>query len=999
MPQTTETPETAETDAWVAYLEDTLALSIGDTDRASRLATICLSASTIVRAASTDDVGLPPARPASTVVREAASELLRTTRGPLDTVLGLVGRHWKIEREDPDDAERRADFDRAAVVAREAGDHLTETWVLVVATSEYVRTQRTATADRYAFRAVEAFESATPGLGPIAATDHVWPGLATPDSVTAVIELFARDVAVRATRRTGRVSEWDAAIDAMKAVALRLVSERPTLLVMTLGQRATYERATGDQADLTEMRELSERNVLLRGKYLQHEASNAEARGDYDSALMWHRRRMDARLAPLRPDLVGAPARTLTAAFRDLSVSERRRLNAVANPAFEMSSSLILSGRTVTTAADAKAAVEWLDLADVLWAGWGKNGLMAVRFNRHRLAPGLTGTAVADLLDISRTAGRPGLRVSAVVHAALYGESRLARVVERLDEMLDEKFTSLDRARLLTARSWLTRPGERTADPQSRLDAAEALDLMPARPATRLRDIARAAWVLALCARDDDEPEAERAALEEAVIAAGRLVLNATTFSQRSILAADWSVVIRRALDFAREHDDAALADLAAEVARRDSVGVLLANASSEAGAPAEVVDAALAVQTAGRAGEVDDQQDASAESEPIDPEADELMRSGIDARVVVKARAAYASAERLLGPIGSLMDPRTLYEAGATDLLRELPKTQPTFILQLLPSTLAMVGHDQNPRLYRRLTWLEDGEPAEYLDYVRLWPGLLTDTALTGEDDWLDGTPFLPDPLVEALETATADEPLRLLVVASGLFHICFDALEIGGGLRLIDRALTTVHTSLAGVRYMLANPRSGGEGSVAILDEDTFGDTSFEKESLERWFPVTRGVASRSELDNPYLEIENSSVFVMGVHGGDDANGWHQVKILPSGESMTAAEALNYRYPALCVLASCNSQMRLGAGVDLSGFPTALFARGARTVIGSVGGIYSLPTALIMSRFYADLHETGNPVVALRTARLRWLSENPTRHDEVASWGRLVIYGGAQY
>ncbi|KQQ06117.1 MULTISPECIES: CHAT domain-containing protein [unclassified Rathayibacter] len=993
-------PEHIEPDAWVAYLEDTVSLSVDDARRAPRLATVCIAASVIVRAASTDDVGLPPARPASTVVRAAAAELLRTARGPLDTVLGLVGRHWKIEREDPDDAERCADFERAAEIARETGDRLTATWVLLVATTEYVRTQRTATADRYAIRAVAMFEDSVPGLGPTAASDHVWPGLTTPDSIRTVIELFTRDGEVRANRRTtGRVGDWDSAIDSMKAVAVRLVKERPTLLALALGQRALFERTTGDQADLSELRELGERNPLLLGKYFQHEAANADARGDYDAALGWHRRRIDSRLAPLRPDLVGASAPVLTAAFRDLSESDRRRLNAVANPAFEMSSSLIQSGRTVLVGADAKAAVEWLDLADVLWDGWGKNGLMAVRFNRHRLSPGLSSAAVADLLDISRTAGRPGLRVSAVEYAALHGESRLVQVVARLTEMLDEQFTSLERARLLTARSWLTRPDERIASPQSTLDAAEALGLMPARPASRLRTIARAAWVLALCARDDDDPEAERVALEEAVIAAGRLVLNATTFSQRSILAGDWSVVIRRALDFARENDDAALADLAAEVARRDSVGVLLANASSEAGAPAEVVDAALAVQTAGRAGDVDDQQDASAEAEPVDPEADELLRSGIDARVVVKARAAYASAERLLGPIGSLMDPRTLYEAGATDLLGELPKTQPTFILQLLPSTLAMVGHDQTARLYRRLTWIEDGEPAEYLDHVRLWPGLLTDPALTGEDDWLDGTPLLPDPLVEALETATAAAPIRLLVVASGLFHICFDALEIGGGLRLIDRALTTVHTSLAGVRYMLANPRSAGEGSVAILDDRAFKDTAHEKESLERWFPVTRGVGSRSELDNPYLDIEKSSVFVMGVHGGDDANGWHQVKTLPSGESMTAAEALNYRYPALCVLASCNSQMRLGGGVDLSGFPTALFARGARTVIGSVGGIYSLPTALIMSRFYAHLHESGNPVVALRTARLRWLGENPTRRDEVAAWGRLVIYGGAQY
>ena len=250
-------------------------------------------------------------------------------------------------------------------------------------------------------------------------------------------------------------------------------------------------------------------------------------------------------------------------------------------------------------------------------------------------------------------------------------------------------------------------------------------------------------------------------------------------------------------------------------------------------------------------------------------------------------------------------------------------------------------------------------------------------------------------------------------MIVPTGLFDVAFDALTLHDGSRLVERATVSVHASLITMLYAAKHARhTTVSAALAMYDVASLLHTKAELAALRDNVQVVDAIQSRADLVAALASDRDShfDMFALAVHGADDANGWGQTKRLPDGTLFSAAEALALSYPPLCVLASCHSNVRTGADLEMAGFPMALFARGAFTVIGSLYSIDDRATSEVMQRYWYHLAQGIDPVMALRLAKLDWL-DAPRAHassdgrDVLAIegsgspslWSGLVAMGGA--
>jgi CHAT domain-containing protein len=126
-----------------------------------------------------------------------------------------------------------------------------------------------------------------------------------------------------------------------------------------------------------------------------------------------------------------------------------------------------------------------------------------------------------------------------------------------------------------------------------------------------------------------------------------------------------------------------------------------------------------------------------------------------------------------------------------------------------------------------------------------------------------------------------------------------------------------------------------------------------------------------------------------------------------LADPENLTLSELLprlGANAPELVVLSACETAIsRVTATPDeFLGFPTAFLHAGARTVIATLWPVEDAPAALLMGRFYTELHNPKTlPAEALRRAQM-WLRTAKARdlmnlvrelRDEPAPVGRLAL------
>nr|WP_296778986.1 CHAT domain-containing protein [Rhodococcus sp. (in: high G+C Gram-positive bacteria)] len=521
---------------------------------------------------------------------------------------------------------------------------------------------------------------------------------------------------------------------------------------------------------------------------------------------------------------------------------------------------------------------------------------------------------------------------------------------------------------------------------------------------------------LSLAGRGREIEQLER--LLWSVRCVAELMVTVSTTADRTRLSNGFARVFDTGAALSVELGDHDAADVIMEAARRDRVGLILAELARNPDVDTAIRSSALAVSDSSAAIPTTTTTD----GEDGDEDGGTPAASSTESRsaaILIDRQGAVSDAERVLGPLGALCDASALMSITAASILdRRSDLTGTTVVLQLFPQqTSQSSGEDREVstvRVYRRLTWIEGGDDSAVEEHLDHFDPPKTLLATSAEDRrifaWLPTfAQILPQPLLDLLARADRSSPVRLMIVPTGLFHVPFDALPLSGsGLRdemLIDRAVVSVHGSLTSMLALMRTDTVPSiVPSIAVYDgERADGELKHveaEFVSLNTHVPGVIRVRGAEELRERLRRDSDSepiAMLAMGVHGSSDDHGWGQGKTMPDGSIVTAAQALGWKAPRLCVLASCHSPITTADGVELSGFPLALMLTGAATVIGGLYDIDDKATTVIMNRFW-ELYAGGTaPLIALHQAKVEWLHHNPDVRRTPRLWAGLVTYGAA--
>lgn len=1045
--------------SWLDVVDIADAAPLGDVNARELLACICLAQDVTSPdfARTVRQGGLPGGRPGKVVARRAARSLLRhleavvspaVEQGLAQTVLAHI---YLFCHAQPnlvsDDAEelvlRREHDTRAVQVARSAADPAILALALLRnAWAAHALRDWTSAID-LAREGAELMEDQLPtlsaagsgfGFGAYQAAGRkaVWASSPAVEGAALACLCWAR---VRGSAASaGDLETWRVSLERSLPIAQSVRHEQPShLLSVFTGMRGTSRR-TGSRDGFKRVAEILQSWLLeddlpeIRRGLVVHQAYDARSLGDWERAATLHRQRVDMLVEGFRaaPPPRSAPAQYEPVTQHLIASGSSSVYNAVGNSAFEIGQALWES-RGAAQGHDAPDDVRgWLDLAELIWRSYGHNGLFAVKLFRARLTSeqALTverAAATDAALDVSRRALNAPLRQNAAIFAARTALPGDPRIADSLTRLLEDA-SLVPSGRLLAARGlWWRRCAEQAPHTeQAGIDAwhrAEDDSLQGLRR-LRVEDLiadpewaAEAWWTTALAANatlaavPDERRRIQLDRLVGAVECVGQMLISITDLGHRARLAHRFGPVVRAALEIAVELNSPDAVDLVLETVRRDRVGLLITELRRDPRIGEQLRDVLqrlVAAQTATLEEADSDTAPAAGESAPSPAAQDRAVRAAASA-VASNRVAARAAADEALGIIGALTDAGTVKQARARDALRERGPGRTVALLQLQPSTAAMLRTEPSAEaawLARRLTLVNDaGTRREWTDRVPLPPEVTTTGSSFGPGTWqYKPETFLPLPLMRELERANRRVPVRLLIVPSDLYRLPFDALVMPGGRRhLIDLAAVSLHPSLTVIQRLLGTHGPGGftRGAVSY-DTERLTHAEPEYAALRRSFQPLDDIAGRQDFHRILRHGSALSLLALSVHGTSDAHGWGQAKQLPNGETVTAAESLALTFPSLCVLASCYSGVETRDGVELAGFPLAMFARGADTIVGSLYAIEDQSTSEIMQLFW-PLLASGDPIHALRTARLDWLNEDPRRRRSPHRWAGLVAYGGA--
>lgn len=993
---------------WIADARDRPAKA-----RAVALATAMAATDPVVLVDAADAADcVPRGRPAQRAARETGRALLEVAEEPAHRVLARWGLTIAATSDDLVESMRQLD----AAVVDAAGDDLLEAWIRYKAARFFRRAHRWEDALAHIRAADRLLEVEPTGLGPFSALPPIWAEVRSVPYFTRVLRVYISLELARAERVAGSAGRWFDALERAEAGARAMIHERPSLLPLALGATAQMQRALGHPAPLDAWDELVARDPKWELGRLRQIAFNEAAAGDHEQAARTHLRHLRGQLQRFLPHVAEAEyADIAEAASREDEDIRRRRLNRAANAALDAGRQFMLAGTAWTDPEIRRTVLDLFAIADAVWCDWGTNGPHAVRFRRAYLEGG--DGAMEAMLGVARGGIEPGLRISAITAATTVAlPEQQGEVLATIDALLTEQWWPQRRGSLLALRAWLHRPdGDRPEDSAAE-DALRGLNLGAARRKLFRIDAIRAHHTLGQVAAAQAKDASARGRLADAEASLARArehysaaamrvaeeMLVVTPDGRSSPEGRYLTSVLGEALDIAVvDPVDPLLADRVSEVVRRDDVFVLLERIDHDPEAPGAVRDILRRFRTAVASDDPVPPPDESPSDAP-EAEDDESAPDSRDIdRELERANAAEMSkvgdeVQQLLGAVASLTDPTTLDTVSAARVIRGRATLDPTYLLQLLPFT-SRAGGVVTKRVLRRLTYRTAEGMVERVDTIER-PHHLVSTA-DREGPELHGDDLIPADLAAALCAATYDDPIRLIVVPTGFFHLHWDALR-SEGQPLIYRALVTVSTSLTIALHLLDERRRSEQrsGSIAVVDP-TLPGAVMEAEALRRTFPICSIVGSKEELERA-LDADRAEILALGVHGVAGVTPWSQQKRLADGEFLTVGELFDHRFPPLCVLASCYSSVRGEGTQPVEGLPVALTARGAETIVGAVSSIPDRATGEILAGFYAHLRSDPDPVRALRRARLQWIEAAPARvRDAEPSWGRLVIYNGLRY
>jgi len=698
------------------------------------------------------------------------------------------------------------------------------------------------------------------------------------------------------------------------------------------------------------------------------------------------------------------------------AVESLRRLG---NGAYEAGGAIVLAGRTTQSEAEWEEASQWINVAGEAWRDFGLNGLRAVEFSRVRLllrAPGgprvSREEATDRLLVVVEEASRAGLRRNALRLAVTTAEAGDARVEALLDRELDRATVSGLGHTLAIATEFTARRALASGDDPAAIAQWRQVELLAVRSASGLRagnhfrDPRRTADMLKLAADaiarqpGADSPNTATDRLDhllEAIHCLALSLLNLSTEEDRIQARRDYAPLFVDAAETAITLGDTAAADQIMETLRRERVGVLLADLATDERVSDLVRAAAERIQTAAAA----TIQHAGSEDGPL---ARELVIRDHDALAQLQEQAT-RDAESILGPLATLSRVSHLRQNTSEAVFAAKRARTGTVIVLLQLAFLGVDDPARPARLLRKVSWCDvAGRMHDVVDIADV------DRALLGGNPNDAGyftalpalaTALLPPALIELL--LAAERPVRMLVIPTGVHTVPFDALPLNETEQLIDRAIVTVHTSITAMLALLDVERKPSHRKSTIV-YDAVGLQHAERERralLDALRRVDHDVRTIPELGQALRDPSGypGGLLAMAVHGSSSRNGWGQIKNMPDGTVLRPTDVLAWDVPRLCVLASCHSSITSSDGVDLSGFPLAMFLRGATTVIGSLFAVPDSATSDIMSTFWQQLGEDRTAAEALRTAKLNWIADHPNRRGRTRDWSGLVVYGGAHH
>lgn len=842
------------------------------------------------------------------------------------------------------------------------------------------------------------------------------------------------------------ISEADLSIAAAERIQPLLKAPYAT----ALSQRAALARTLGDVqtalARLDQQGAYAERSPTpgVQRQRLNSLYYNARFFDDWDGARQYRLNLLRLRLTELAfRDATPTPTNALVAvdAYREAGV--RRQVTNLGNDGYELASTLIGSGQARVDPAARAEARAWLDVAAKAWSDLANNGQIALDFRRLELdcLDGVAGDPLRvgrRMVEFSRAWRRPGGARRAALEAVRWGAPGDRVVLDRLLELRQDAPT-VDAAFLdLGIANWHLKTGNdltnHDATPAAigawldaaRLSASASEGLRVDRPdgppillnpfyyVEAVQVQAEAMRRLRAAGHTAATTEADELAVRVASLPAiaQRLTASATPL-QRATIDRLYSGWLTSTAELAASLGDHHATDVVMEVARRDLVGTVLYALTTQPDTPERIADLARHLLATLNATITDTEPGQGTGSNTGSSEDDASPSPGPavrGARVTDQLTTTLDVVGEVLGPVAKgLFDPRTVLDTsgqGALDALHPTSGAGAVLSLWLLPHT----PPEDKPRLLRRLTWRTNDDPAthEYLDVVTV------PTWLPGYDIGENPRRFfarldvltphlLPRPLLGLLHDADPDHPLNLTVIPTGLLAVPFAALPITPEHRLLDLAVVATAQSLRAVTT-LAQGRTPDEDlleplDIGIYDTDRFTHTKTEWDEFRKHRPGVKPLTTLTEADAEFTHPTHRGcigVFALAVHGQPGPDGWSQIKVLPSGETLTTGHVLQWYIPRLVVGASCDTDIRTDAGGELGGFPLAFQLRGATTIIGTLHRVDDEATAQIMGLFYAATAAGHPPATALRHAQRTWINADPTtRKPHLPHWAYLLTYG----
>lgn len=694
----------------------------------------------------------------------------------------------------------------------------------------------------------------------------------------------------------------------------------------------------------------------------------------------------------------------------------RDRLAALGNDWFEIAKA-IRESEDVSDPGRRAEARELAGLAGLAWKKFAHNGRIAIEYHNLLLDRVDGHVTPAEFgrraISVSRRTRRAATQVKAAFTAARFGEPGDADVLGRLEELHD-RFQGLDQALVKGLLAlWWTRTGDMLAA-TSLQEAVSAWHRAVTFGTAAGRDLLVDgviadqevyvwAWQSAAISEDallgHRDPATRRAdvltALMHCVSGIGRLYATSTTRHMQETVVRDHGKVFLRAAALCTELRDAGAMTVLMETARRDRVGLLLHDLAAHPARNEEVAAAAAEILATLNTRVLDEDVIGLGARAPEGPD---TRATALRDHLVHTVEVS----ERVIGPLAALADPDAVAAGGPEDLL-----TPGSAVLQLFPGHRWRRESDDSDmvRVHRVVHWWStSGTRSADVDQVDV-PRALLDLPRgraahgSGYRQLVNraGDRLLPPRLVEVL-VGSGEGPVRLDVVPTGMLHIPFDALTIPGwpGLRLIDRAVVTLHGSVTGALALRAAAAAAPADPVAVYDRNLH-HAGPELAAMKLHFPATRDYTALGLLDAAMTQAQRSadSVFAAGVHGVRGSDGWSHGLVLPDGGTLTAAHVLRWSVPRLAALPSCEMSIRDDSG-EIAGLPYAMMLRGATTVVGTLDEVHDESTGEIMQKFWRHLDGgRSSTSVALRSAKLEWLSEDPSRRRQLWRWAWLVNYG----